>query len=93
MQSFLKFMWELSNLKTVRFILAIVCLALAAHGLVRLINYQNEADFLRGSGEVLLWGGWAAVNIMQPYGVKIPRINFVVNVGLALVISSYFIVG
>lgn len=87
MESFREFI----NKKNVRFVLASFCLFMVMYSLDILINYKNEADFLRGLGGAVLWSAWAGVNFTHPYGRTVPRINFIINCGLALVVSSYFV--
>ena len=82
---------EFINQKYVRLALAAFCLFMAMYSLDIFINYKNEADFFRGIGGVVLWSGWAAVNFLHPYGRTVPRINFIINIGLALLVSSWFV--
>jgi hypothetical protein len=88
MQSFREFI----NQKYVRLGLAVFCLCMVMYSLDIFLNYKNQADFLRGIGGVVLWGGWTAVNFMHPFGRTVPRVNFIINVGIALLVASWFVV-
>ena len=83
--------WQFINQKYVRLFLALVCVITALYSLTIFLNYKNQADILRGLGGVVLWGGWAAVNFLHPYGRAVPRVNLIINVGLALIIFSWFV--
>lgn len=86
MQSF----WEFINRKPVRMALAAFCLFLAIQGGYLLFTGVGGKAIVRGGGEVLLWGGWALVNFLRPFGRVIQGINLPINVGLAMVVVSWF---
>lgn len=86
MQSF----WEFINRKPVRIALAAFCLMLAIQGAYLLFTGTGGKSILRGGGEVLLWGGWATVNMLRPFGRTITGINIPINIGLAMIIISWF---
>lgn len=77
--------------KEVRFIIACLCCVLFSRGIMRLVEYQTKYDLVRGVGEVLLWGGWAVVNLSHPFKRKIPKINLVINIGIMVLIASWFV--
>lgn len=80
---------EFIDRKHVRLTLAAVCLYFALSALYQLFAGDDKADLLRGGGGFLLWGGWAVVNILKPYGRAVPGINAAINVGLVMVIASW----
>lgn len=86
MQSF----WEFINRKPVRMALAAFCLMLAIQGAYLLFAGTGGKAIVRGGGEVLLWGGWAVVNVLHPFGRTIAGIHLLINVGLAMVVVSWF---
>ena len=87
MQSFLAFI----NRPSVRMALAAFCLVLTIRGGYLLFTGMTGKDIVRGGGEVMLWGGWALVNALRPFGRTIPGINILINVGLVMVIISWFL--
>lgn len=91
MQETLKYLKELLEQKHVRFILALVCTVMALQSFYVFANYKTEADFLRGLGGMLLWGGFTAKNFSIAGDRPLPRVNLFINVGIALVISSWFV--
>lgn len=82
--------WNFINKKPVRLALAGVCFLLTLQGLARILFSQATPALLRGGGEVLLWGGWAAINAAHPYGRTIPNVNIAINIGFVMVILSWF---
>ena len=58
---------KLSQNRYLRFALAGLCFMLFSQGVMRLVYQQSKYDLIRGVGEVLLWGGWAIVNIAHPF--------------------------
>ena len=82
--------WNFINQKHVRFILAGVCFLLVLQALARILFHPTQPALLRGIGEILLWGGWAAINAAHPYGRTIPKVNFAINTGLLLIVLSWF---
>ncbi|RJG05812.1 hypothetical protein D3870_07080 [Noviherbaspirillum cavernae] len=84
-QSFSEFMEQ----KNVRLTLAAVCVYFAIGGLFQLLTGDNGADWFRGGGGFLLWGGWAVINALKPYGRSVPGINIAVNAGLVMIVASW----
>jgi hypothetical protein len=84
-QSFSEFIQQ----KKVRFALAAVCAYFALSSLHQLLTGEGQADWLRGGGGLLLWGGWAVINALKPYGRSVPGINMAINIGLVLVVASW----
>lgn len=82
---------EFFNRKDVRLVLAGLCGFFALTALIQLLAAQDRYNLLRGAGGFLLWGGWAAINALKPYGREIPNIHVAVNVGLALVVASWLV--
>jgi len=70
--------------------LAAFCVIFAIQGGYRLIAGESKMDVTRGGGEVLFWGAWTAINFLRAYGRTASRLNLVTNVGLALIILSWF---
>lgn len=79
------------NRKDVRLTLAGVCGFFALAALIQLLAAQDQYNLLRGAGGFLLWGGWAVLNALKPYGKEVPNINVAINIGLALVVASWLI--
>lgn len=82
---------EFIQQKKVRFALAAICAYFAVSSLFQLMTGDERADWLRGGGGLLLWGSWAIINILKPYGRSLPGINTAVNVGLVLVVASWVV--
>lgn len=82
---------ELLEQKKVRFLLAAVCGLFAMQSLYQLLGGTGQADWLRGGGGLLLWGGWAVVNALKPYGRSVQGINAAINIGLVLVVASWVV--
>lgn len=80
---------ELLERKNVRFGLAALCLLFALQGLYVLIVGQSRAAVLSGGGQLLLWGAWAVINALKPYGKTVPGLNIAMNVGLVLIVASW----
>ena len=80
---------EFFERKNVRYTLAAICLLFTIQGSYLLLTGQTRTDFLRGGGEVLLWGAWAIVNILKPSGRTIPGLNAAMNIGLVLIVASW----
>ncbi len=79
------------NKKEVRFALTALCLFFAFNSLFELLGGTTRAHYLHGGGGLLIWGGWAVVNALHPFGRKVPHINVAINVGLALFVASWLI--
>jgi hypothetical protein len=75
--------------KNVRFALAAICGFFAAGSLYQLLTGVSNADWLRGGGGLLLWGGWALINALHPFGKTVPGVKAAINVGLLLVVASW----
>ncbi|WP_353156469.1 hypothetical protein [Herminiimonas fonticola] len=82
---------EILKKKNVRLFLAAVCVYLALAGAHQLLTGADQADWLRGGGNLLLWGGFAVSNAMQAYGRKQAGINIPINIGVVLVIASWVV--
>jgi hypothetical protein len=82
---------EFINKKEVRFALAAFCAFFAVMSALELLNGTTRANYLHGGGGLLVWGGWAAVNVLHPFGRTIPGINALINIGLVLFIGSWFV--
>lgn len=80
---------EFLERKNVRYGLAVVCILFALQGFYLLFSGQSRADFLRGGGEILLWGAWAIVNILKTRGKTLPGLNAAMNIGLVLIVASW----
>ena len=83
--------WEFINLKPVRLVLALICLAFLTQGIYRVQAAPSEAQLFRGCGEILLWGSWMLANILRAYGKVARKLNIAINTGLAMVLVSMFI--
>ena len=80
---------EFIERKNVRFTLAAICFYFAVAALYQLLTGESRADLLRGGGGLLLWGGWAVVNVLKPFGRIVPGINAAINIGLVLIVASW----
>lgn len=82
---------EILNRKSTRLFLTALCTYLAITGAYQLLTGTEEMDWLRGGGNLLVWGGFALLNGMKAYG-RTPRgINIPINIGLVLVVASWII--
>lgn len=77
--------------KDVRLGLAGLCGFFGFAALVQLIAAEDQYNVLRGAGGFLLWGGWAVVNALKPYGITVAGINVAINIGLALIVASWLV--
>ena len=81
---------EFLNKKEVSFALSAICIFFAVNSLVELLAGDSRANYLHGGGGLLIWGGWAVVNVLHPFGKTVPGINMAINVGLVLFVASWF---
>ena len=80
---------EILQKKSTRLVLAALCTYLALAGAHQLFTGTGPPDWLRGGGNLLLWGGFAVSNALKAYG-RIPTgINIPINIGLVLVVASW----
>lgn len=82
---------ELLQQKRVRLVLAVVSTWFALRGAHQLLDGVTEVDWLRGGGNLLVWGGFAVLNGLKAYGRELPGINIAINVGVVLVIAAWFV--
>lgn len=82
---------ELLEQKNVRLALAAICTYLAFTGAYQLLTGETQVDWLRGGGNLLVWGGFAVLNGMKAYGRTLPGINIPINIGVMLVIAGWFV--
>lgn len=82
---------EILKKKNVRLLLAAICIYLALAGAHQLLTGIDQVDWLRGGGNLLIWGGFAVLNVMQAYGRKQAGINIPINIGVVLVIASWIV--
>lgn len=82
--------WAFVNKRSVRLILAAFCILLAIQGIYGIVIAQNRWDLFRGAGEIVLWGSWAAVNLLRAYGRVMPKLNMAVNIGIVMLLISWF---
>lgn len=75
--------------KSTRLILAAVCAYLAIDGARQFINGTEQADWLRGGGNLLLWGAFSIMNLLKAYNRPVKGINIPINIGLVLVVGSW----
>jgi hypothetical protein len=80
---------EFLQKKSTRLVLAALCVYLALAGAHQLFTGTEQADWLRGGGNLLLWGGFAVMNAFKAYGRDIKGINIPINIGLVLVVGSW----
>jgi hypothetical protein len=86
-----KSLHELLQQKRVRLALAVLCTYLAFTGALQLLIGTTGADWLRGGGNLLVWGGFAVMNGLKAYGRTLPGINIPINVGVMLVVAGWVI--
>ena len=82
--------WEFVNKRSVRFVLAAFCFLLAIQGVYCIVIAQTHWDLFRGAGEIVLWGSWAIVNLLRANGRVMPRLNIAVNIGIVMLLISWF---
>ena len=75
--------------KSTRLVLAAMCLYLALAGAHQLFTGTEQADWLRGGGNLLLWGAFAVLNLLKAYGRATKGINIPIDIGLVLVVGSW----
>jgi hypothetical protein len=81
---------ELLQQKRVRLALAVISVWFALRGAHQLLGGAAEADWLRGGGNLLVWGGFAVLNGLKAFGRELRGINIPINVGAVLVIAAWF---
>lgn len=82
---------EILNKKSARLFLTALCTYLAIAGAHQLATGTQSMDWLRGGGNLLVWGGFALSNGMKAYGRSLPGINIPINVGMVLVVASWIV--
>lgn len=82
---------EILQQKNVRLALAVICVYLAISGAYLLFNGTTKEEWLRGGGNLLVWGGFAVVNGLKAYGRTLAGINIPLNIGMLLVLASWFV--
>ena len=82
---------ELLQQKKVRLLLAAVCLIFAVIGVQLLLTGTSRADWLRGGGNILIWGGFAATNLTKAYKRNQSGLNIPINIGGLLLVASWFV--
>jgi hypothetical protein len=82
---------ELLQQKNVRLSLAVICTYFAIAGAWQLATGSNAVDWLRGGGNLLVWGGFAVSNVLKAYGRTQPGLNTAINVGVLLVVASWIV--
>lgn len=82
---------EILKQKKVRLLLAAICSYFAITAAYQLLTGTEQADWLRGGGNLLVWGGFAVSNIVKAYGRTQPGINIPINIGIVLVIASWIV--
>ena len=82
--------WQFFNKRSVRFTLAALCFLLALQGIYRIYRAQTNVEMFRGAGELMLRTSWALVNFLRAKGKVAPKLNITVNVGIAMILVSWF---
>ena len=82
--------WQFVNKRSVRLALAAFCFFLAVQGGYRIYLAQTNLDIFRGAGDLVLWLSWALVNYLRANGKVAPKLNIAVNVGIAMLVISWF---
>lgn len=82
---------EILNKKVTRLLLTALCTYLAVTGAHQLLTGTEDMDWLRGGGNLLVWGGFALLNVTKAYGRTLPGINIPINVGMVLVVASWIV--
>jgi hypothetical protein len=82
---------QLLQQKKVRLWLAAVCLIFAVIGIHLLLTGTTRADWLRGGGNILIWGGFAASNLARAYQRSTAGLNIPLNIGGLLLIASWLL--
>ncbi len=82
---------ELLKQKKVRFFLAAICAYLALAGAHQLLTGTVDADWLRGGGNLLLWGGLGVSCILKAYDRTLAGINIPINIGVMLIVASWIV--
>jgi hypothetical protein len=82
---------ELLQQKRVRLVLAVVCTWFALRGAYQLLDGPTQVDWLRGGGNVLVWGGFAVLNGLKAFGRTLAGINIPINVGIVLIVAAWVV--
>lgn len=82
---------EILQQKKVRIFLAVICTYFAVMGAYQLLTGASQVDWLRGGGNLLVWGGFAVSNMLKAYRRVQPGMNIPINIGVVLVIASWII--
>lgn len=82
---------EILKNKKVRLFLAAICIYFAVIGAYQLLTGTDQVEWLRGGGNLLVWGGFAVSNIVKAYGRTQPGINIPINIGVVLVVASWLV--
>lgn len=77
--------------KKVRLLLAAISLIFALIGIHLLLTGVDRADWLRGGGNILIWGGFAATNLAKAYNRSTSGLNIPINIGGVLLVASWFV--
>ena len=93
MQDILKTIAEMLQQKNVRVALGVICVLFALNDLFSFVKMdpKTQLGFFRGIGGLVLWGAWAAKNFSVAFKKEIPYLRFLVNVGIALVLTAVFL--
>lgn len=83
--------WQFVNKRSVRLVLATFCMCLAIQGGYRIYLAQTNVEMFRGAGELVLWLSWALVNYLRSNDRVAPKLNVVVNIGIAMLVISWFL--
>lgn len=77
--------------KKVRLLLAAISLIFAFIGIHLLLNGTDRSDWLRGGGNILIWGGFAVTNLARAYNRSTSGLNIPINIGGLLLVASWFV--
>jgi len=85
------FLDDLLRQKRTRLALVAVCAFFAAVGARQLLHGAGPVDWLRGGGNILVWGGFAAMNLTRACGRAPQGLHLPVNVGILLVAAAWIV--
>ena len=93
MQDIIKTIAEMLQQKNVRIALGVLCTLMALSDLFTFVKMdpKTQLGFFRGIGGLVLWGAWGVKNFAHAYKREIPYLRFVINVGIALVLTAIFL--